>query len=158
MASYGSETPEKALQQWLEANVQETGAAFKYALVGGSIFHFFKGLYRSPNGARLVGAWHAMGVNAPRVAGKFGAWFALSTAVDIALGYARQKDDLWNPIASTTIPTVLLCMHRGRAATLGFASLAAGLTVAMELSIPISRRYLAELDDKKKCLHGRCGK
>lgn len=158
MASYGSETPEKELRQWLEANVQETGCAFKYALVGGSIFHFFKGLCRSPDGERLAGAWHAMGVNAPRVAGKFGAWFGLSAAVDNALCYARQKDDHWNYIASNTIPTVLLCMHRGRAATLGFASLAAGLTVAMELSGPIGRRYLAELDDKKKCRHGRCGK
>ncbi|KAL4298656.1 hypothetical protein HN51_049352 [Arachis hypogaea] len=143
-----SETPEKALQQSLEITARDAGAAFKYALVGGSIFHFFKGLCRSPDGERLAGAWHAMGVNAPRVAGKFGAWFGLSAAVDNALCYARQKDDHWNYIASNTIPTVLLCMHRGRAATVRWASLVAVYSVAMQLSLPILQRYEAEFNEK----------
>ncbi|QHO26656.1 hypothetical protein HN51_023722 [Arachis hypogaea] len=148
MRSLLSETPEKALQQCLEITAADAGDAFKYALVGGSIFHFFKGLCRSPDGARLAGAWHAMGVNAPRVAGKFGAWFGLSAVVDNALGYARQKDDHWNYIASNIIPTVLLCMHRGRAATARWASLAAVYSVATQLSLPILQRFEAEFNEK----------
>ncbi|MED6208283.1 hypothetical protein PIB30_043563 [Stylosanthes scabra] len=135
MALYRSKTPEIALQQCLEETATEAGFAFKYALVGGSIFHFFNGLYRSPNGARLAGAWHAMGVNGPRVAGKYGAWFGLFTAIHNALGYSRQKDDHWNCIAGSTIATGLLSMHRGVAPTAGFASLAAVLTVAMQVAM-----------------------
>ncbi|MED6160979.1 hypothetical protein PIB30_056380 [Stylosanthes scabra] len=149
MALYRSKTPEIALQQCLEETARDAGMAFKYTLVGGSIFHFFNGLCRSPNGARLAGPWHAMGVNGPRVAGKCGAWFGISAAIDNALGYGRQKDDHWNHIASSTIATGLLSMHRGIGATARFASLAAVLSAVMEVCLPLLSKYSAELDDRK---------
>ncbi|KAL6657631.1 hypothetical protein ACP70R_005411 [Stipagrostis hirtigluma subsp. patula] len=63
----------------------DLGNAFVLGAVGGSAFHFIKGLRSSPNGTRVAGGLEAMRMNAPRVAGSFAVWCGLFSACDCAL-------------------------------------------------------------------------
>lgn len=53
--------------------------------VGGSGFHFLKGLYNSPNGERMMGGVQAVRMNAPRVGGSFAVWGGLFSAFDCSM-------------------------------------------------------------------------
>ncbi|KAG0545713.1 hypothetical protein BDA96_02G385900 [Sorghum bicolor] len=46
----------------------DTGSAFAIGAVGGSFFHFVKGLRNAPTGARFTGGLEAVRMNAPRIA------------------------------------------------------------------------------------------
>ena len=50
----------------LDFFVEVFGETFATGTVGGAALHFFKGIYNSPKGARLVGAYHTVRKNAPR--------------------------------------------------------------------------------------------
>ncbi|CAM0906658.1 unnamed protein product [Alopecurus aequalis] len=54
--------------------------------VGGSIFHFIKGTYNSPNGARIAGGMQAVRMNAPRIGGSFAVWGGLFSAFSCTVG------------------------------------------------------------------------
>ncbi|KAL3624063.1 hypothetical protein CASFOL_032879 [Castilleja foliolosa] len=51
--------------------------SFAVGAVGGSAFHFLKGIHSSPKGARLVGGSQAVRMNAPRIGGSFAVWAGL---------------------------------------------------------------------------------
>ena len=116
-------TLETSPEQCLDRILLGTGIGFMMGLLGGFPFHLLKGFCVSPNGARLAGAWQAMGLKAPRVAGKFAAWGALGSAFDFTLGCARQKDDRWNGIASTAAASGLISARRSLGASARFAAL-----------------------------------
>ncbi|KAF8701869.1 hypothetical protein HU200_033195 [Digitaria exilis] len=68
--------------------VDFVGELFVLGAACGSAFHFVKGLRASPSGSgarRLAGAARAVGANAPRVAGKFGAYCAAFSAIECAV-------------------------------------------------------------------------
>ncbi|CAO2210810.1 unnamed protein product [Urochloa humidicola] len=81
--------------------VDVVGELFSWGLAGGSAVHFIKGLRGSPGGAtRLAGAANAVRQNAPRVAGKFGAYCVLFCAVESAVSFASGRDDVCSATAA----------------------------------------------------------
>ncbi|KAE9448709.1 hypothetical protein C3L33_19404, partial [Rhododendron williamsianum] len=121
--------------------VDDTGFAFSMGAVGGSAFHFIKGLCNSPGGHRLAGACQAVRMNAPRVGGSFAVWGGLFSAFCCTLDYARQREDPWNSIAAAAATGGLLRMRRGlRAASR--SALAGGVLLAlMEGSMIMLTRF-----------------
>jgi len=81
--------------------------------VGGSAFHFLKGLYNSPKGNRFIGATQAVRLNAPRVGGSFAVWGGLFSAFDCTMVYTRQKEDPWNSIVAGAATGGFLAMRQG---------------------------------------------
>ena len=96
---------------------EDAGSAFAMGAVGGSIYHFVKGLNNSPNGHRLAGGATAVRMNAPRVGGNFGIWGSLFSSFDCAIVYARRKEDPWNSIAAGAATGGLLSLRQGLLAT-----------------------------------------
>lgn len=85
--------------------------------VGGSAFHFLKGIYNSPKGERLIGGSQAVRMNAPRVGGSFAVWGGLFSAFDCTMVYVRQKEDPWNSIIAGAATGGFLQMRQGLAAS-----------------------------------------
>ncbi|CAN6306262.1 unnamed protein product [Urochloa humidicola] len=113
----GTRTVDMTRQPCPDRIVEDAGGAFGMGAVGGSAYHFFKGLYNSPNGHRLGGGATAVRMNAPRVGGSFAVWCCLYSSFDCALVYARRKEDPWNSIASGAATGGLLALRRGLLAT-----------------------------------------
>ncbi|GKE67057.1 hypothetical protein Tco_1521218, partial [Tanacetum coccineum] len=76
-------------------------------------FHFPKGLYNSPSGARFIGGAQAVCMNTPCVAGRFALWGGLFSTFKCALGYVRQKEDPWNSILAGAAASGLIPMRQG---------------------------------------------
>ncbi|KAA8523173.1 hypothetical protein F0562_009596 [Nyssa sinensis] len=64
-------TPETSREPCPDRILDDIGGAFGMGAVGGSAFHFIKGVYNSPKGERFVGGTQAVRMNAPRVGGSF---------------------------------------------------------------------------------------
>ncbi|KAL6653029.1 hypothetical protein ACP70R_011954 [Stipagrostis hirtigluma subsp. patula] len=108
--------------------LDDVGSAFGMGAVGGSAFHFLKGIYNSPNGHRLAGGVTAVRMQAPRVGGSFAVWGGLFSVFDCGMVYARQREDPWNSIAAGAAAGGLLSMRQGllaagRSALMGAALL-----------------------------------
>ncbi|CAL1370111.1 unnamed protein product [Linum trigynum] len=73
-------TPETSREPCLDRILDDNGDAFGMRAVGGSAFHFIKGVYNSPVGTRLTGGTQAVLMNAPRVGGSFAVWGGLFLA------------------------------------------------------------------------------
>ncbi|KAL0426966.1 UNVERIFIED_CONTAM: Mitochondrial import inner membrane translocase subunit TIM17-2 [Sesamum latifolium] len=84
--------------------------------VGGSAFHFLKGVYNSPKGTRLVGGSQAVRMNAPRIGGSFAVWGGLFSVFDCSMVYVRQKEDPWNSIIAGAATGGFLQMRQGMGA------------------------------------------
>jgi import inner membrane translocase subunit TIM17 len=97
--------------------LEDVGNAFGMGTVGGSLFHFVKGLRNSPNGHRLAGGATAVRMNAPRIGGNFAVWGALFSTFDCAMVYARKKEDPWNSIVAGAATGGLLQLRKGILAT-----------------------------------------
>ncbi|XP_062195257.1 mitochondrial import inner membrane translocase subunit TIM17-3-like [Phragmites australis] len=91
------------------------GEAFMYGAAGGSAFHFVRGLRSSPSGGRLAGAVSAARANAPRLAGKFGAYCAVFSAFESAVSLARRREDTWSSAVAAAATCGLHGMRRGGA-------------------------------------------
>ncbi|RLN05535.1 hypothetical protein C2845_PM13G11050 [Panicum miliaceum] len=89
--------------------VDFVGELFAWGLAGGSAVHYIKGLRGSPSGARLAGAVNAVRQNAPRVAGKFGAYCVFLSAMESAVSFASGRDDTW----STAVAVATTCGLHG---------------------------------------------
>jgi len=106
-------TPETSREPCPDRILDDIGGAFGMGAVGGSAFHFLKGLYNSPKGDRFVGATQAVRLNAPRVGGSFAVWGGLFSAFDCTMVYARQKEDPWNSIVAGAATGGFLAMRQG---------------------------------------------
>ncbi|CAI0548616.1 unnamed protein product [Linum tenue] len=73
-------TPETSREPCPDRILDNIGGAFGMGAVGGSVFHFIKGVYNSPVGTRLTGGTQAVRMNAPRVRGSFAVWGGLFSA------------------------------------------------------------------------------
>ncbi|KAG5547412.1 hypothetical protein RHGRI_013187 [Rhododendron griersonianum] len=131
------------------------GSAFGFGAVGGSAFHFIKGLCNSPGGHRLAGACRAVRSNAPRIGGIFAVWSGLFSAFDCTLVYARQKEDLWNSIAAGAATGGLLQMRQGlRAASRSalscgfFLALIEGNRIWLNKIVPAQQDMPVVIEDK----------
>ncbi|KAI8024294.1 Mitochondrial import inner membrane translocase subunit TIM17-2 [Camellia lanceoleosa] len=106
-------TPETSREPCPDRILDDVGGAFGMGAVGGSAFHFLKGIYNSPKGERLIGGSQAVRMNAPRIGGSFAVWGGLFSACDCTLVYVRQKEDPWNSIISGAATGGLLQMRQG---------------------------------------------
>ncbi|KAH6815154.1 translocase inner membrane subunit 17-2 [Perilla frutescens var. hirtella] len=122
-------TPETSREPCPDRILDDVGGAFGMGAVGGSAFHFLKGIYNSPKGERVFGGAQAVRMNAPRIGGSFAVWGGLFSAFDCSMVYLRQKEDPWNSIIAGAATGGLLQMRQGlraasRSALFGGALLA----------------------------------
>ncbi|XP_055960712.1 mitochondrial import inner membrane translocase subunit TIM17-2-like [Mercurialis annua] len=110
-------TPETSREPCPDRILDDIGGAFGMGAVGGSAFHFIKGTYNSPSGARLLGGTQAVRMNAPRVGGSFAVWGGLFSAFDCTMVYVRQKEDPWNSIFAGAATGGFLSMRQGLGAS-----------------------------------------
>ncbi|XP_073129534.1 mitochondrial import inner membrane translocase subunit TIM17-2-like [Henckelia pumila] len=106
-------TPETSREPCPDRILDGVGGAFGMGAVGGSAFHFSKGIYNSPRGERLVGGSQAVRMNAPRVGGGFAVWGGLFSTFDCTMVYIRQKEDPWNAILAGAATGGFLQMRQG---------------------------------------------
>ncbi|XWS72092.1 hypothetical protein CRYUN_Cryun02cG0011000 [Craigia yunnanensis] len=110
-------TPETSREPCPDRILDDIGGAFGMGAVGGSAFHFLKGVYNSPTGSRFLGGSQAVRMNAPRVGGSFAVWGGLFSAFDCTMVYARQKEDPWNSIFAGAAAGGFLQMRQGLGAS-----------------------------------------
>ncbi|CAL9063797.1 unnamed protein product [Musa banksii] len=146
-------TPETSREPCPDRILDDVGGAFGMGAVGGSAFHFIKGLYNAPNGERLAGGAQAVRMNAPRVGGSFAVWGGLFSVFDCSMVYVRQKEDPWNSIFAGAATGGFLQMRQGarpaaRSALFGGVLLAliegAGIMLNRVLSSPQDMPMLME--------------
>ncbi|RAL48070.1 unnamed protein product [Cuscuta campestris] len=106
-------TPETSREPCPDRILDDVGGAFGMGAVGGSAFHFLKGLYSSPKGERFVFATQAVRMNAPRVGGSFAVWGGLFSTFDCTMVYVRAKEDPWNSIIAGAATGGFLSMRQG---------------------------------------------
>ncbi|XP_057967369.1 mitochondrial import inner membrane translocase subunit TIM17-2-like [Malania oleifera] len=146
-------TPETSREPCPDRILDDIGGAFGMGAVGGSAFHFLKGVYNSPKGERLLGGTQAVRMNAPRVGGSFAVWGGLFSAFDCTMVYVRQKEDPWNSIIAGAATGGFLQMRQGfgaasRSAVFGGVLLAliegAGIMLNKVLSAPQNMPVMIE--------------
>lgn len=112
--------------------LDDVGGAFGMGAVGGSIWHFVKGMRNSPRGERFIGGTQAVRVNAPRIGGSFAVWGGLFSTFDCSLVYIRQKEDPWNTIASGFLTGGFLQLRQGPKSALQSAVIGGALLALIE--------------------------
>jgi len=125
-------TPETSREPCPDRILDDVGGAFGMGAVGGSAFHFIKGVYNSPSGARLIGGTQAVRMNAPRVGGSFAVWGGLFSAFDCSMVYIRQKEDPWNSIIAGAATGGFLSMRQGLGASARSAAFGGVLLALIE--------------------------
>ncbi|KAL7093684.1 hypothetical protein ACP275_11G054300 [Erythranthe tilingii] len=110
--------------------LDDCGSAFAMGAVGGSAFHFIKGMHSSPRGERLFGGAQAVRMSAPRVGGSFAVWGGLFSTFDCSMVYLRQKEDPYNSIIAAAATGGLLSMRHGLRAS-GKSALIGGVFLAL---------------------------
>lgn len=123
-------TPETSREPCPDRILDDVGGAFGMGAVGGSVFHFLKGTYNSPNGERLLGGAQQVRLNAPRVGGSFAVWGGLFSAFDCTMVFVRQKEDPWNSIIAGAATGGFLSMRQGPGAA-GRSALMGGCLLAL---------------------------
>ncbi|WOL08330.1 mitochondrial import inner membrane translocase subunit TIM17-2-like [Canna indica] len=123
-------TPETSREPCPDRILDDVGGAFGMGAVGGSAFHFIKGIYNSPKGERLSGGTQAVRMNAPRVGGSFAVWGGLFSVFDCSMVYLRQKEDPWNSIFAGAATGGFLQMRQGPASA-GRSALFGGILLAL---------------------------
>ena len=96
--------------------IDDCGSAFTMGCVGGSIWHFAKGVRNSPKGDRFAGGRAAMAMRAPTLGGAFAVWGGLFATFDCTYAYLRHREDPLNAIAAGATTGGVLAMRAGYAA------------------------------------------
>ncbi|CAJ1939605.1 unnamed protein product [Sphenostylis stenocarpa] len=125
-------TPETSREPCPDRILDDIGGAFGMGAVGGSAFHFLKGLYNAPKGERVVAASQAVRLNAPRVGGSFAVWGGLFSTFDCTMVYLRQKEDPWNSIFAGAATGGFLSMRQGLPASARSAAFGGVLLALIE--------------------------
>ncbi|KAJ7973781.1 mitochondrial import inner membrane translocase subunit TIM17-2-like [Quillaja saponaria] len=125
-------TPETSREPCPDRILDDIGGAFGMGAVGGSAFHFLKGIYNSPKGARFIGGSQAVRLNAPRVGGSFAVWGGLFSTFDCTMVYVRQKEDPWNSIVAGAATGGFLSMRQGLGASARSAAFGGVLLALIE--------------------------
>ncbi|KAJ4879555.1 Mitochondrial import inner membrane translocase subunit TIM17-1 [Raphanus sativus] len=135
-------TPETNREPCPDRILDDIGGAFGMGVAGGSVFHFIRGIYKSPAGARLSGGAQYVRMNVPKVGGSFAVWGGLFSTMDCAMVYARQKEDPWNSIIAGAATGGLLSLRQGFRAT-GKAALFGGAILALIQGVQMTAEKLA---------------
>ncbi|KAL2536550.1 Mitochondrial import inner membrane translocase subunit TIM17-2 [Forsythia ovata] len=106
-------TPETSLETCSDISLDDMGAVLASSAVIGSTFQFFKGIYNSPKGQRLISGTQAVRRNGLRSGGIYAVWFGLSYAMECSIVHVRQKEDNWNFIFSSAAAAGFLQMRKG---------------------------------------------
>uniref|UniRef100_J3MMS7 Uncharacterized protein n=1 Tax=Oryza brachyantha TaxID=4533 RepID=J3MMS7_ORYBR len=138
-------TPETSREPCPDRILDDVGGAFGMGAVGGSVFHFLKGTYNSPNGERLVGGAQAVRMNVPRIAGGWGVWCTLFSTCDCAMVLACQKEDPYNAIIVGAATSGILAICQGLCSVLS-ASVQGGVLLALVSGFGIMMHKLPERD------------
>lgn len=93
--------------------IDDVGGAFGMGAVGGSIWHFVKGLRNSPSGGRIAGGLQSIRREAPRTGGSFAVWGCLFSTFDCTLVAIRKKEDPWNSIGAGFLTGGFLQLRTG---------------------------------------------
>jgi import inner membrane translocase subunit TIM17 len=108
--------------------------------IGGSIWHFVKGMRNSPRGQRLLGSIDAVKLRAPTLGGSFAVWGGLFSTFDCAIGGLRGVEDPYNAIASGAITGGVLSARSGLRASARSALIGGVLLAIIEgLGIMLTR-------------------
>lgn len=108
--------------------IDSAGLGFALGAIGGSPYHFIKGLYSWPNGRRLAAGAQAVRISAPCVGGSLAAYCGLIEAFRFAMVSACKKDDFWSFVLPGFATGMCLPVGRGPR-TVGISALA-GLSTA----------------------------
>ncbi|KAL0697981.1 hypothetical protein Bca4012_054103 [Brassica carinata] len=133
--------------------LDDIGGAFGMGIAGASVFHFIRGIYNSPAGARLAGGAQFVRMNAPKVGGSFAVWGGLFSTMDCAMVYARQKEDPWNSIIAGAATGGLLSLRQGFRAS-GSAALFGGAILALIGGVQIVTDKLQSAAQHEQALMG----
>ncbi|KAL2536590.1 Uncharacterized protein Fot_17981 [Forsythia ovata] len=106
-------TPETSLETSSNMSLEDIGLVLATSTVWGSAFQFFKGIYNSPKGQRLIRGTQAVRRNGLRSGGINVAWFCLLHVMECSIDHVRQKEDPWNHIFSSAAAAGLLQMRKG---------------------------------------------
>ncbi|KAH7572227.1 hypothetical protein JRO89_XS04G0223300 [Xanthoceras sorbifolium] len=102
-------TPETSREPCPDRILDDIGGAFGMGAVGGSAFHFLKGIYHSPSGARLLGGTQAVRMNAPRKEDPWNSIFAGAATG----GFLSMRQGLGASARSAAFGGVLLALIEG---------------------------------------------
>ncbi|CAJ2636675.1 unnamed protein product [Trifolium pratense] len=125
-------TPETSREPCPDRIIDDVGGAFGMGAVGGSAFHFLKGLYNSPQGARFTGAAQAVRLNGGRIGGSFAVWGGLFSTFDCTMVHVREKEDPWNSIVAGAATGGFLAMRQGFASSARSAAFGGVLLALIE--------------------------
>ena len=137
-------TPETSREPCPDRIIDDVGGAFGMGAVGGAAFHFLKGIYNSPRGARLIGGSQAVRMNAPRVGGSFAVWGGLFSTFDCTMVYMRQKEDPWNSIMAGAATGGFLQMRQGLGASARSAAMGGILLALIEGAGIMLNKFMSE--------------
>lgn len=93
--------------------LDDCGGAYCMGLVGGGVWHLFKGMRNSPRGDRLRGGFNSVVLRAPTLGGAFAVWGGLFATFDCTYSHLRKKEDPWNAIASGATTGGILAARAG---------------------------------------------
>mmetsp|Transcript_21814 Transcript_21814/g.47279 ORF Transcript_21814/g.47279 Transcript_21814/m.47279 type:complete len:232 (-) Transcript_21814:343-1038(-) len=110
--------------------IEDIGGAFAFGAIGGGVWHFGKGAWNSPKGARLTGAIANTAARAPIMGGQFAVWGGLFACCDCSLSAVRQKEDPWNSILSGAATGGILAARAGPKA-MASAAVVGGVILAL---------------------------
>ncbi|CAJ2636674.1 unnamed protein product [Trifolium pratense] len=136
-------TPETSREPCPYRIFLDMGGAFGMGAIGGSTFHFSKGLYNSPQGSRFTGAAQAVRLNGARIGGSFAVWGGLFSTFDCTMVYLREKEDPWNSIIAGAATGGFLAMRQGFAASARSAAVGGVLLALIEGSGIALNKYLS---------------
>lgn len=120
--------------------IDDLGGAFAFGVLGGTIFHGFKGARNSPRGERFSGAVIAVQGNARRLGGSFAHWGGLFSVFDCTAAYVRGTEDPYNSIMAGFCTGATLAARGGASAALKSGMVGGVLLALMEgLNIAIQK-------------------
>jgi import inner membrane translocase subunit TIM17 len=93
--------------------IDGAGACFAAGAIGGSVYHFIKGLYNSPNGRRIAAGAQAARINAPLLGGRLAFYCVVVEAFRYATISARKKDDIWSFVLPGLAAGICVPVGRG---------------------------------------------
>ena len=121
--------------------IDDLGGAFAFGVLGGTIFHGFKGARNSPRGERFSGAVVAVQGNARRLGGSFAHWGGLFSVFDCTAAYVRGTEDPYNSIMSGFCTGATLAARGGANAAFKSGMIGGILLAIMEgLNIAIQKQ------------------
>lgn len=93
--------------------LDDCGGAYAMGLLGGGVWHMFKGMRNSPRGERIRGGFNAVQLRAPTLGGAFAVWGGLFATFDCSYAHLRGRDDHWNAIMSGATTGGILAARAG---------------------------------------------